>query len=65
MLLSMYFPIYLYIVFFHIAHASFKEYWRERSLHLEFYFLDGWNRMTNFQCRSLACGVYMILINQV
>ena len=31
---------------------------RERSLNMEFYLVDGWNGIANFQCRSLACGVY-------
>jgi hypothetical protein len=32
---------------------------------MEFYFVDGWNAVANFQCRSLACVVYVILIKQV
>jgi hypothetical protein len=28
-----------------------QEYWRDRSLHVEFYFVDGWNGMANFECR--------------
>jgi hypothetical protein len=27
--------------------------------------MDGWKGVANFQCRSLACGVYVILIKQV
>ena len=50
---------------FFIAHASIEGYERERSLNMEFYFVDGWNMVANFQCRSLACGVHMILIKQV
>jgi hypothetical protein len=42
-----------------------QEYWTERSLHVEFYFVDGWNGMANIQCRSLAYGVYVILTKQV
>ena len=38
---------------------------RERSLNMEFYFVDGWNGIANFLCRSLAGGVHMILIKQV
>ena len=38
---------------------------RERSLNMEFYFVDGWNGMTNLQCRSLAGEVHMIMIKQV
>ena len=38
---------------------------RERSLNMEFYFVDGWNGIANFQCRSLAGGVHVILIKQV
>ena len=38
---------------------------RERSLNMEFYFVDGWNGIADFQCRSLAGGVHMILIKQV
>ena len=55
------------LFFFSIAHASIERYERERerSLNMEFYFVDGWNMVANFQCRSLACGVHMILIKQV
>ena len=35
---------------------------RERSLNMEFYFVDGWNGIADFQCRSSAGGVHMILI---
>ena len=56
-------------LFFSITHASIERYERERereiSLNMEFYFVDGWNMVANFQCRSLACGVHMILIKQV
>ena len=38
---------------------------RERSLNMEFYFVDGWNGIANFQCRSSAGGVHMILIKHV
>ena len=38
---------------------------RERALTMEFYFVDGWNGVANFQCRSLAGGVHVILIKQV
>ena len=38
---------------------------RERSLNMEFYFVNRWNGIANFQCRSLAGGVHMILIKQV
>ena len=38
---------------------------RERSLNMEFYFVDEWNGVANFQCRSLACGVHVTLIKQV
>jgi len=38
---------------------------RERSLNMEFYFVDGWNGIADFQCRSSAGGVHMILIKQV
>ena len=38
---------------------------RERSLNMEFYFVDGCNMVANFQCRSSASGVHMILIKQV
>ena len=31
---------------------------------MEFYFADGWNGTANFQCRSSAGGVHMILIKQ-
>ena len=48
--------------FFSIAHASIERYERERererSLNMGFYFVDGWNMVANFQCRSLACGVW-------
>ena len=37
----------------------------ERQRSLEFYFVDGWNGITDFQCRSSAGGVHMILIKQV
>ena len=37
---------------------------RERSLNMEFYFVDGWNGIANFKCRSLAVGVHVILIKQ-
>ena len=55
------------LFFFSIAHASIERYERERerSLNMEFYFVDGWNVVANFPCRSLACGVHMILIKQV
>ena len=57
------------LFFFSIAYASIERYERERererSLNMEFYFVDGWNMVANFQCRSLACGVHMILIKQV
>ena len=41
--------------------------WRilERSLNMEFYFVDGWNGIADFQCRSSAGGVHKILIKQV
>jgi hypothetical protein len=32
---------------------------------MEFYFVDGWKGVANFQCRSLARGLYVILIKQV
>ena len=32
---------------------------RERSLNMEFYFVDGWNGIADFQCRSSASGVHM------
>ena len=38
---------------------------RERSLNMEFYFVDGWNGIADFQCRSSAGGVHVILIKQV
>ena len=38
---------------------------RERSLIIEFYFVDGWNRVANFQCGSLAGGMHVILIKQL
>ena len=38
---------------------------RERLLNMEFYFVDGWNGIADFQCRSSAGGVNMILIKQV
>jgi len=58
---------HLFSLFFSIAHALIERYERERerSLKMEFYFVDGWNMVANFQCRSLACGVHMILIKQV
>ena len=56
---------HLFSLFFSIAHASIEGYERERSLNMEFYFVDGWNLVANFQCRSLACGVHIILIKQV
>ena len=56
---------HLFSLFFSIAHASIERYERERSLNMEFYFVGGWNMVANFQCRSLACGVHMILIKQV
>ena len=56
---------HLFSLFFSIAHASIERYERERSLNMEFYFVDGWNMVANFQCRSLACGVHIILIKQV
>ena len=31
---------------------------------MEFYFVDGWNGIADFQCRSSAGGVHMILIKQ-
>ena len=51
-----------FLSLFLIAHASFEGYQRERSLNMEFYFVDGWNGIANFQCRSSAGGVHMILI---
>ena len=56
---------HLFSLLFSIAHASIERYERERSLNMEFYFVDGWNVVANFPCRSLACGVHMILIKQV
>ena len=44
---------------------NWKIWERERSLNMEFYFVDGWNMVANFQCRSLAGGVHVILIKQV
>ena len=38
---------------------------KERSFNMEFYFVDGWNGIANFQCRSLAGELHMILIKQV
>ena len=55
----------VHAIFFLIAHASFERYYRERSLNMEFYFVDGWNGIADFQCRGSAGGVYMILIKQV
>jgi hypothetical protein len=37
----------------------------ERSLNMEFYFVDGWDGIANFQCRNLAGGVHVVLIKQV
>ena len=56
---------HLFSLFFSIAHASIERYERERSLNMKFYFVGGWNMVANFQCRSLACGVHMLLIKQV
>ena len=56
---------HLFSLFFSIAHASIEGYERERPLNMEFYFVDGWDGIANFQCRSLAGGVHMILIEQV
>jgi hypothetical protein len=53
MLLSMFFS-YSPCLFCRILERE-----RERSLHIEFYFVGGWNGMANFQCRSLAYGVYV------
>ena len=34
---------HLFSLLFSIAHASIERYERERSLNMEFYFMDGWN----------------------
>ena len=43
------FPFFLFFFFFFfwIAHASFEGYYRERSLNMEFYFVDEWNGIAN------------------
>ena len=38
---------------------------RERSFNMEFYSVDGWNGIADFQCRSSAGGVHVILIKHV
>ena len=57
----------IFSLFFSIAHASIERYERERerSLNMEFYFVDEWNDIADFQCRSSTGGVHMILIKQV
>ena len=54
-----------FLFFFDSPCLIWKILERERSLNMEFYFVDGWNGIADFQCRSLAGGVHMILIKRV
>ena len=51
--------------FFYSPCLIWKILERERSLNMEFYFVDGWNGIVDFQCRSSTGGAHMILIKQV
>jgi len=60
-------PSFLSLFFFFIYNPclSWRIIWRGRSFSWSFILRNGWNGIANFQCRSLACGVYVILIKQV
>ena len=52
--------------FFKIAHMPHFRNTRERDhLIMEFFFVDEWNGIANFQYRSLAGGVHVILVKQL
>ena len=52
--------------FFKIAHMPHFRNTRERDhLIMEFFLVDEWNGIANFQYRSLAGGVHVILIKHV
>ena len=54
-----------FLFFFDSPCLIWKILERERSLNMEFYFVDGWNLIADFQCRSSAGGVHVILIKHV